>query len=184
MANELIEAASRHLAPYAAGPVATIEDAPQNEIRVGLIIAGLFFVLFLGWAAFARMDAAAYAGGRVTVSGQRQTVQHRAQVGEQGQGYERQLVAINEQERIISEQLESMRTVAEKGFVSRNRIRDLERAQADLIGQRGRLQASIASSGESVGESRLRIVETERTYQDKIATDLREAEFSLGELMP
>jgi HlyD family secretion protein len=291
MANELIEAAPRHLAPYAAGPVATIEDAPQNEIRIGLIIAGLFFVLFLGWAAFARMDAAAYAGGRVTVSGQRQTVQHRdggvvgainvkegqhvqkgqvllqlaaaevhgqeralasqvigllaqrarltaeelglpnipappeyatlspedkaqadqvmkiqqlqlhaqqallstqqgvlgqqrAQVGEQGQGYERQLVAINEQERIISEQLESMRTVAEKGFVSKNRIRDLERAQADLIGQRGRLQASIASSGESVGESRLRIVETERTYQDKIATDLREAEFSLGELMP
>jgi len=77
-----------------------------------------------------------------------------------------------------------MRTVAEKGFVSRNRIRDLERAQADLIGQRGRLQSSIASAGESVGESRLRIVETERSYQDRIASDLRDAEFSLGDLMP
>jgi HlyD family secretion protein len=93
-------------------------------------------------------------------------------------------VAINVQERIITEQLESMRTVAEKGFVSKNRIRDLERAQADLIGQRGRLQSAIAGSGESIGESRLRIVETERNYQDKIASDLRDAEFSLGELMP
>ena len=291
MANELIEAAPRHLAPYAPGPVVAIEDEPRTEIRAGLIIAGVFFVLFLGWATFARMDAAAYAGGRVSVSGQRQTVQHRdggvvgaiyvkegqrvqkgqvlirlaasevqaqeralaaqvisllaqrarlraeqfnmptipipaefatlspedkveadaamkvqqaqynarrsllstqqgvlgqerVQSGAQGRGYERQLEAINEQERIISEQLESMRTVAEKGFVSKNRIRDLERAQADLIGQRGRLQAAIASSGASVGESQLRIVEAERTYQDKIASDLRDAEYNLGELMP
>lgn len=291
MANELIEAAPRHIAPFAPPGAAALDDTPQREIRTGLIIAGVFFVLFLGWAAFARMDAAAYAYGRVTVSGQRQTVQHRdggvvgeilvkegqrvqrgqvllrlaaaevqaqeralaaqaigllaqrarlraeqlgmatipmpaefaslvpedraeaeaamkmqqlqhrarqsllstqqgilgqqrAQAGEQGEGYRHQLQAINEQERIISEQLASMRTVAEKGFVSRNRIRDLERAQADLIGQRGRLQAAIAGSGESVGESRLRIVETERSYQEKIASDLRDAEFSLGDLMP
>jgi HlyD family secretion protein len=291
MAQDLIQAAPRAIAPYAPPGVPALDDEPQNEIRIGLIIAGVFFVLFLGWAAFARMDAAAYAPGRVSVSGQRQTVQHRdggvvgaiyvkegqrvqkgqvlirlaaaevqaqeralasqvisllaqrarlraeqlnmpnipippefatlnpedraeadqamkvqqmqfnarrsllstqqgvlgqerVQVGEQGQGYARQLTAINEQERIISEQLESMRTVAEKGFVSKNRIRDLERAQADLIGQRGRLQAAIASSGASVGESQLRIVEAERTYQDKIASDLRDAEYSLGELGP
>lgn len=291
MAHDLIQAAPRAIAPYAPPGVPALDDEPQKEIRVGLIIAGVFFVLFLGWAAFARMDAAAYAPGRVSVSGQRQTVQHRdggvvgaiyvkegqrvqkgqvlitlaaaevqaqeralaaqvisllaqrarlraeqlnmpnipippefatltpedraeadqamkvqqlqfnarrsllstqqgvlgqerVQVGEQGQGYSRQLTAINEQERIISEQLESMRTVAEKGFVSKNRIRDLERAQADLIGQRGRLQAAIASSGASVGESQLRIVEAERTYQDKIASDLRDAEYSLGELGP
>lgn len=291
MASDLIEAAPRHLAPAGHPGTLAIEDSPEQEIRAGLIIAGVFFLLFLGWAAFARMDAAAYAMGRVTVSGQRQTVQHRdggvvdaifvkegervrkgqvlvrlaaaevrgqeralasqaigllaqrsrlraeqlgltevptppefvslspedhqeaaqamrvqqlqmqtrrsllatqqgvlgqqrAQAGQQGEGFRSQLRAINEQERIITEQLESMRTVAEKGFVSRNRIRDLERAQADLIGQRGRLQAAIASSGESIGESRLRIVETERTYQDKIASDLRDAEFSLGDLLP
>jgi HlyD family secretion protein len=272
------------------GQTAT-DDGPDREIRRGLIIAGVFFLLFLGWAAVASMDAAAYAPGKVIVSGQRQTVQHRdggvvgailakegervragqvllrlaasdvqaqeralaaqaigllaqrarlraeqagsttiaplpefadlasehrdeaeqalrlqalqigtrrmllaaqkgvlgqqqAQVGEEGQGFRRQLAAIDEQERIIAEQLEGMRDVAEKGFVSKNRIRDLERARADLIGQRGRLQAAIASSGESVGESRLRILETERGYQDKIATDLRDTEFSLGEVMP
>ena len=53
------------------------EDEPAGEIRAGLIVAALFFVLFLGWAAVARLDAAAMAPGRLVVSGQRQTVQHR-----------------------------------------------------------------------------------------------------------
>ena len=56
MANELITAAPRALAPWAPPGVPALDDAPQKEIRTGLIIAALFFVLFLGWAAFARMD--------------------------------------------------------------------------------------------------------------------------------
>jgi HlyD family secretion protein len=268
-----------------------MDDAPDAEIRRGLLIAGLFFLIFLGWAALARMDAAASAEGKVIVSGQRQTVQHRdggvvgaifvkegqhvkkqqvllrlaasdvqaqeraltsqaisllaqqarlraeqrgltsvpvppalaalppedraeaddamrlqelqlrarrsllatqqgvlgqqrAQVGEQSQGYRRELEAIDEQERIIGEQLEAMRPVAEKGFVSKNRIRDFERTRADLIGQRGRLRAAIAGASESIGESRLKIVETERSQQEKIASELRDTDYSLGELLP
>src|SRR5688500_7611711 len=52
-------------------------DDPKSEIRVGLIIAVVFFILFLGWAAFAPLDAAAQAPGKLVVSGQRQTIQHR-----------------------------------------------------------------------------------------------------------
>src|SRR5262245_8984768 len=54
-----------------------IDDRPDRDMRTGTIIAVLFFVLFLGWAAVARLDAAAYAPGRLIVSGQRQSVQHR-----------------------------------------------------------------------------------------------------------
>ena len=52
-------------------------DKPDREIRFGIVVAALFFVGFLGWAALAPMDAAAYAPGRLVVSGQRQAVQHR-----------------------------------------------------------------------------------------------------------
>ena len=52
-------------------------DDPSKEIRTGIFISVLFFVIFLGWAAFTRLDAAAVAPGRLVVSGQRQTVQHR-----------------------------------------------------------------------------------------------------------
>ena len=57
-------------------PLATVAE-PSRDIRTGAIVAALFFILFLGWAAFARLDAAAYARGTLVVSGQRQTVQHR-----------------------------------------------------------------------------------------------------------
>ena len=50
---------------------------PSREIRMGLVIAFAFFVVFLGWAAFAPLDAGAYAHGEVEVSGSRQAVQYR-----------------------------------------------------------------------------------------------------------
>jgi HlyD family secretion protein len=62
--------------PYQAPVDATMDD-PSRDIRFGLAIAALFFVLFLGWAAFAPLDAAAMAAGKLVVAGQRQTVQHR-----------------------------------------------------------------------------------------------------------
>ena len=32
-------------------------DDEHREVRLGLIVAGLFFVLFLGWAAFTPLDS-------------------------------------------------------------------------------------------------------------------------------
>ena len=50
------------------GTLAPIElqelpDQPNGLIRAGLIIGASFFVLFLGWAAFARLDASAVGVG-------------------------------------------------------------------------------------------------------------------------
>ncbi|HUO22806.1 MAG TPA: HlyD family type I secretion periplasmic adaptor subunit [Caulobacteraceae bacterium] len=50
-------------------------DSGRGEIWIGAGVAAAFFVLFLGWAAFARLDTAAYAQGQVTVAGNRQSVQ-------------------------------------------------------------------------------------------------------------
>lgn len=52
-------------------------DSPRRDLIIGGIVAGLFFILFLGWAALAPLDAGAYAQGQVAVSGNRQAVQHR-----------------------------------------------------------------------------------------------------------
>jgi HlyD family type I secretion membrane fusion protein len=56
---------------------ADMPDDPAWEIKVGLGAAGLFFVVFLGWAALAPLDAAAFASGSVTASGGPQSVQSR-----------------------------------------------------------------------------------------------------------
>ena len=276
--------------PRPQDPLADRGD-PRRDIRGGLLIGGLFFVGFLGWAAFTPLDAAAVGEGQVTVSGQRQSVQHRdggvvgaiavhegqkvragdilirlaapeveaeahalssqaialeaqrarlrteqlglgriirpaefagltgrelqdanqamaiqeaqlrtrssmiavqrgvvgsqgSQIIEQRAGYSRQLAAIIEQERLITEELDSLKEVADKGFVSLTRVRALQRAQADLVGQRGRLQASLSEASESSGESRLKGIEIERGQQEKIASELRDVELTLSDVLP
>ena len=42
-------------------PASNQADDPGKDIRIGLIVAAVFFLGFLGWAAFARLDAAANA---------------------------------------------------------------------------------------------------------------------------
>ena len=280
-----------------AGPTAEVEESlavranPARDIRVGLLIAAIFFVGFLGWSAIARLDAAALAPGKLVVSGQRQTVQHRdggvvaqvlvkegqhvrqgdvlvrlaaadveaqekalagqaisllaqrarlqaeqagqtrivpprefaalegayrqdaeralqlqlnqmrtrmavlsaqrgvlnqrtSQASSSGQGYGRQLAAAEEQLRLIEDELASLRTVAEKGFVSRNRIRALERTKADLEGQRGQYAATVAQSGSQAGESRLQILEAQNNYYERIASELREVDTALADILP
>jgi HlyD family secretion protein len=269
----------------------TTRADPNRDIRLGLIVAAVFFVGFLGWASIARLDAAAIAPGKLVVSGQRQTVQHRdggvvgqvlvregqhvrqgdvlvrlaaadveaqeralagqaisllaqrarlqaeqagrssiapasefaalqgpyrqeaeralqlqanqmrtrmavlsaqrgvlnqrtSQASSSGQGYSRQLASVEEQLRLIEDELASLRTVAEKGFVSRSRIRALERTKADLEGQRGQYAATVAQSGSQAGESRLQILEAQNNYYERVASELREVETSLADILP
>lgn len=264
---------------------------PMRDIRVGLIAAAIFFLGFLGWAAFARLDAAAFAQGTLVVSGQRQSVQHRdggvvgkihvregqrvergqllmtlaaaevraqeralasqairllaqrarleaeqmgattvpaprefatlapedraeaalamklqqtelnaraavlaaqrgalgeraAQSGEQGRGYGEQAISAREQLRLIDEQIAALNPIAEKGFVSKTRMRELERVRAELQGQRGQFAASVAQSQGAARESRIQMLEAERTFRERTASDLRDVENSLGEVMP
>ena len=276
--------------PLPAGSSPASAD-PSTEIRIGVVIAILFFVVFLGWAAVARLDAAAIAPGRLVVSGQRQTVQHReggvvsqilvkegakvergqilmrlagadvlaqeraltsqaiallaqrarlraeqagrgsfappvefadlapedraaaadalrlqqtqlrtraavlsaqrgvlgqrtAQAGSQGSGSASQVQAINEQIRLIDEELVGLRQVAERGFVSQNRLRALERAKADLLGQKGQYSANVAQSSGQAGETRLQVLEAQSNYLERVATELRDVEASLGDVLP
>jgi HlyD family secretion protein len=270
------------------------EEAPDDsrrDIRLGLMVAGLFFVLFLGWAAFAPLDAAAYAPGKLVVSGQRQSVQHRdggvvaaikvaegrrvlkgdvlielagaevraqeralaaqminyqaqrarleaelsgaatiswpaefttangarraeineairvqsnefrarrsslssqsqvlgqqsRQANESATGYQSKMVSSAEQERLIQAEIDALRPAADKGFVSQSRMRALERAKADLQGQRGQYQANVAEARSSASGGRLRQIEAQNSYRERASSELREVEFALGELLP
>jgi HlyD family secretion protein len=107
-----------------------------------------------------------------------------AQLAQESRGYGSQLSSATEQERLIDEELEGIKEVVDKGFVSKNRQRALERAKADLQGRRGQFGATIAQTGEAAGEARLKIIETERGYQEKVAAELKEVEFALNDAQP
>ena len=64
-------------APQPLTDLLTLDDSPRRAIQIGIVISVLFFVIAIGWAAIARLDAAAAGDGQVSVAGNRQTVQHR-----------------------------------------------------------------------------------------------------------
>lgn len=279
-------------APVPPGPVAPVAlDNPRRELLIGGTIIVLFFVIFLGWAALAPLDAGAYAQGQIAVSGNRQAVQHReggvvsallvaegdtvrrgqvllqlssgelkatergvasqvyaliaqrarlvaerdrlrgiptpvefvnllpedavlaqeslriqqlqfnarrtgrstetgvlgqriAQLNEQIAGYEGQIVANVEQQRLIQEELAGMRSLAEKGYAPLTRVRALERTAAQLDGELGSLRARIAQSREAVGETRLEMSGVSTKMNEDVADQLRQIDVQLNELRP
>ena len=64
------------LQPLVSPTMARVRSDPSMDVRLGLIVGALFFILFLGWAAIAPLDAATASAGRLAVSGSRQTIQH------------------------------------------------------------------------------------------------------------
>lgn len=276
--------------PPAPGPSGFL-DNPRRELVIGGTIIVLFFVIFLGWAALAPLDAGAYAQGQVAISGNRQAVQHReggvvsallvaegdtvragqvllqlssgelkatergvasqvyallaqrarlvaerdrlrsiptppefanlpaedlvlareslriqqlqfgarrtgrstetgvlgqrvAQLNEQIAGYEGQIVANVEQQRLIQDELAGMRSLAEKGYAPLTRVRALERTAAQLDGELGSLRAQIAQSREAVGETRLQMSSVSTKMNEDVADQLRQIDVQLNELRP
>jgi HlyD family secretion protein len=272
-------------------PIPVQPDAPRRELIIGGIVIVAFFVLFLGWAAFAPLDAGAYAQGQVAVSGNRQAVQHRdggtvsalhvaegdrvtrgqvlievssgelratergltgqvfallaqrarmiaerdrlgaipvppefaalppedralaeeamrlqrlqfgarrtgrsteqgvlgqrvGQLEQQKEGYERQIAANIEQRRLIGEELEGLRSLAERGFAPLNRVRALERSAAALDGELGSLRAQVARANEAIGETRLQSLGVSIKMNEDVAEQLRLVEVQLNELRP
>lgn len=278
-------------APEAEAPPKVPTDTATKEIRIGGIIAGAFFVLFLGWAALAPLDAGAYAPGKIVVSGNRQAVQHRdggtvsalhvregdmvqegdilveisagevratergltgqvlallaqrsrlvaerdglasvatprefntltgpdavlaeealslqrqqfsarggsrgTQIGvlnqriqqltEQINGLNRQLESNREQRRLIGEELDGMRSLADQGFAPVNRVRALERQAAGLDGEEGSLRAQIARANEAIGETRMQMLGVGAQTNEEVADLLRQVQVQLDELTP
>lgn len=272
------------------GPEAVAGD-PRLEIRRGIIISVLFFVLFLGWAAFMPLDAGVNANGTIAVLGNRQTVQHKdggvitaihvregqhvqagqvlvelsapelraseraltsdyltllaqrsrllaersglrdfapppefatlsaedrpiaeqvmqlqraemrarsgaivaqqsvlgqraGQLVEQQSGYTQQRAQLIEQQRLIGEELDGLRKIAEKGFASMNRVRELERQQAELKGQQAAMEAEYARAGEGIGETKMQSLTVSRDRLEQIESDLKDTQSKISETLP
>ncbi|NEX94523.1 HlyD family type I secretion periplasmic adaptor subunit [Caulobacter sp. 17J65-9] len=271
--------------------VEPFRDDAGVETRIGGALAGAFFVGFLGWAAFAPLDAGAHAQGVVAVSGNRQAVQHReggvitalrvkegdrvaqgqvlievaagelrateraltsqvlslkaqrarliaerdglaalapppefaalpaedreladqalrlermqftahrqamasqrgvlaqrvGQLEQQIQGQGRQLDANSEQQRLVLEELDGMRSLEQRGYAPKTRVRALERSAAGLRGEDGALRADTARAREAIGETRMQMVSLERQSLEEVVDQLRRGEEQLNEVEP
>jgi HlyD family secretion protein len=120
-----------------------------------------------------------------SVSAQQSVLGQRAQqlVQQQG-GYTSQRAALIEQQRLIGEELDGLKSIAAKGFASMNRVRELERQEAELKGQQASMEAEYARAGEGIGETKMQALTVVRTRQEQIESDLKDTQSKLSETLP
>ncbi|MEQ1497634.1 MAG: HlyD family type I secretion periplasmic adaptor subunit [Novosphingobium sp.] len=95
-----------------------------------------------------------------------------------------QASANREQRRLIGEELDGLRDLERRGYVSKTRVRELERAAAQLDGEYGALTAEMARSRQSIGETKLQSVSLGSQQVADSATEMREVQVRLAELQP
>lgn len=118
---------------------------------------------------------------RTTVAGEVGLLEERkGQLNEEIKGIQAQVTSRSRQIKLITEELDGLKDLLEKGYASRTRVLALEREAARLRGDRGAQQATIARAKRLIGEAELQIIQTRQTYREKVVAELREQQ---GELM-
>lgn len=106
--------------------------------------------------------------------------QHHEQIG----GVRSQISSNRRQQVLIGQELDGLKSLTEKGFVSINRIRGIERSAAQLDGDYGSYRSDIARSSQAVGEARMQIMAIDRRMAEEIAGELRLTQVKLAEMQP
>ncbi len=91
-------------------------------------------------------------------------------------GLEAQRRSKQEQIALIEEELVGLRKLFEGGYTSRNRMRELERAVAELTGERGEHVAEIARTENEIGEARLRSLQLRKDFREAVVDEVHEVQ--------
>jgi HlyD family secretion protein len=110
--------------------------------------------------------------------------QRASQLGKQQSGYMSQRASVIEQQRLIGEELDGLRKIADKGFASVNRVRELERAEAQLKGQQAAMEAEFARAGEGIGETKMQSLSVSRDRLQQVESDLKDTQAKISETLP
>ncbi len=132
-----------------------------------------------------RLQQAQLSARQTALSAQDSVLGQRSrQLGEQQTGYSDQRNSFREQHRILEDEIVGLREIEKKGFASTNRLRALERAQAELRGREAAMQAEMARAAEGMGETRMQSISIRSTALDALATELRDTTTRISEVLP
>jgi HlyD family secretion protein len=100
------------------------------------------------------------------------------------EGYQRQIDAAVAQQKLVSDQLTEVKSLADQGYAPMSQVRSLQRDLADLDGRRGEYGAQIAQAREQSGELQLQILQLDADQREEDSKDLRDVDFQLNDLQP
>lgn len=80
------------------------------------------------------------------------------------------------QMRLLKEQVDNLRELARDGFVPRNRLLEMERAQAQLVAAVAEATGQIGRNQRQIAELRLRQLQRQQDFQKEVRTQLAEVQ--------
>lgn len=108
--------------------------------------------------------------------------QRMAQFREEITGLRAQQRSKERQIALIREEYKGVKELYDKGIERKPRLLALERAEALLEGERGELIALVSRAEQAIGEAELRIIDLDNSFQQDVATQLRDTEVRVAEL--
>ncbi len=120
---------------------------------------------------------------KTSMKGQVAQLQQRiAQSREQILGLRNLIVSKQAQISLIGEELEGLKTLLEKGYISKTRVLALEREQARLDGDISTHRSDISRTNSAIGETEIQISQINKDATAEILTELRQAESERSDL--
>lgn len=106
-----------------------------------------------------------------------QLSKRRDQIENQILGIEAQQAALDTQSTLLAQELEDQKNLLEKGLTQAARVSTLERQQAEISGNIGRLAASRAEAAGRITELNIEILRRNSARREEAITELRELQF-------
>jgi HlyD family secretion protein len=120
---------------------------------------------------------------RNALDGQRAQLHERiTQIGEEIRGLTAQQESKAKEIDYIAEELNGVEQLYAKNLVSISRLKQLQRDQVRLQGERGQLIADIARSRGKIAETELQVLQLDQDFRTEVLKDLRETQAKTAEL--
>ncbi|HEX9857167.1 MAG TPA: HlyD family type I secretion periplasmic adaptor subunit [Paracoccaceae bacterium] len=120
---------------------------------------------------------------RLVLDGRKEQLQERIlQFGNQIAGVEGQITSMRDQLAYVERELTSLRTLTREGLARESQLLELQRTQAGLLGQQSEFQAKLAEIRNSIRDTELEILQSERQFGEEVVTELRTATAEREEL--
>jgi HlyD family secretion protein len=104
------------------------------------------------------------------------------QLKQEIEGFTAQIKSKAAQRDLITGELQGVQSLYDKHLVPLTRLTSLQRDAANLDGEQGQLQSSIAETQGKISEAELQIVQVDQQFRSDVVKDLREAEDKEAEL--
>jgi HlyD family type I secretion membrane fusion protein len=108
--------------------------------------------------------------------------QRTVELSSQIRGFQAQIKSEDTQLKLIAEEVKGVKDLYRKGLERKPRLLALERAAAEIGGQRAQNQAAIARTRQSIGETKLQVGDLERQQMNSVVKQLRDTQTEIDQL--